>query len=90
MGVTTSKASRALLWGEIQSVQVGDTFGNPLWVLTLGSKESLTLNLVGYSPDARNSLLELLREKVGLEQHSKEKMLYERPPLTLPPGERTN
>jgi hypothetical protein len=85
MGVTTSKASRALLWGEIQFVAIRGTFGNPRWVLTLGSSEKLSLNLVGYSQDTRSSLLQLLKEKTGLKQHSK-KVLYKRSPQSLPPG----
>ena len=88
IGVTTKKASRALLWSEIQSLKVRPSYTSFTWVLTLNTSEKLRLNMVGYSPEACFSLWQLLSKKASLQQHPRNKYLFERTALALPAVER--
>ena len=87
IGVTTSDASRALLWSEIRSLSIVGSDWAPTWTLTFGSADALPLNMTGHSRRERHLLLRLLTEKAGLQQDTRDKRLYKRTAPVLPAGE---
>jgi hypothetical protein len=89
IGITMGRGSRAVRWGEIESVRLVRTHGwIPAYTLVLKVPEKVKVNVTGYPDKQRDRLIALITSRSRLTLSSVTRQIWKREPAAALPASR--